>query len=94
MIKTWLELATDIALLNFEAQRVIGLRLMTFAAGGASAQAEAQLMVTEKTAAFAEAAMSLALGGSARKVIRRYRTHVRANERRLTRARTVKRRSR
>jgi hypothetical protein len=42
-------------------------------------------MVTEKTAAFAEAAMTLAMGGSARKVVRRYRTHVKANARRLSR---------
>jgi hypothetical protein len=42
-------------------------------------------MVLEKGTAFVEAATTLALGGSAEKVIRRYRTHVRANERRLMR---------
>jgi hypothetical protein len=40
-------------------------------------------MVTEKANALAEAGMTLARGGSAEKVIRRYRTHVRANKRRL-----------
>jgi hypothetical protein len=44
-------------------------------------------MVTEKVAAFAEAATTLATGGSTRKVIRRYRHHVQANERRLSRRR-------
>jgi hypothetical protein len=87
MIKTWLELATDLALLNLESQRVIGLRLMKLAAGGAAAHSEAQLMVTEKAAAFVEASAALALGSSTGKVIRRYRKHVRANERRLSRRR-------
>ena len=41
-------------------------------------------MVSEKMAAFAEAAATLATGGSTRKVIRRYRHYVRANERRLS----------
>jgi hypothetical protein len=42
-------------------------------------------MVNEKTTALAEAATTLAFGGSAETVVRRYRTHVRANERRLSR---------
>jgi hypothetical protein len=87
MVKHWLDVTMDMMMLSFEAQRVIGLRLAKFAAGGAAAQAEATLMVTEKTAAFAEAAATVALGGSAKKVIRRYRTHVRANERRLSKRR-------
>ena len=41
--------------------------------------------LAEKVAAFVEAATTLATGGSAHKVLRRYRTHVQANERRLTR---------
>jgi hypothetical protein len=39
----------------------------------------------EKTTALAEAATTLATGGSPRTVVRRYRTHVKANERRLSR---------
>ena len=39
-------------------------------------------MVTEKSAAAAEAFGTLAFGGSLQKVMRRYRTHVRANKRR------------
>lgn len=85
MIKTWFDLTLDAAFLGFETQRVVGLRLMKLAAGGAAAHTEAQLMVTEKVAAFAEAATTLATGGSTGKVIRRYRHHVQANERRLSR---------
>jgi hypothetical protein len=85
MFNQWLRLTMDATMLGFETQRVVSLRLAHLAAGGAAAEAEAQLMVVEKGNAFLEAATTLALGGSAEKVIRRYRTHVRANERRLTR---------
>jgi hypothetical protein len=87
MLLPWLDLTMNAAFLGFETQRVVGLRLMKLAAGGTAAQTEAQLMVTEKMAAFAEAAVTLATGGSAHKVLRRYRTHVQANERRLSRRR-------
>jgi hypothetical protein len=85
MLKPWLDLTLNAAFLGLEAQRVVGLRLMKLAAGDAAAGVEAQRMVTEKVAAFAEAAATLAAGGSAHKVLRRYRSHVRANERRLMR---------
>lgn len=85
MFNQWLRLTMDATMLGFETQRVVSLRLAHLAAGGAAAEAEAQLMVVEKGTAFMEAATTLAFGGSAEKVIRRYRTHVRANERRLTR---------
>ncbi|HEX2555994.1 MAG TPA: hypothetical protein VHL98_20035 [Microvirga sp.] len=85
MLKPWLDFTLNAAFLGLETQRVVGLRLMKLAAGGTAAQTEAQLMVTEKVAAFAEAAVTLAAGGSAHGVLRRYRTHVQANERRLTR---------
>ena len=85
MFNAWLRLTLNATLLGFEAQRVVSLRLAHLAAGGAAAEAEAQRMVTEKGAAFVEAATTLATGGSAQKVVRRYRSHVRANNRRLTR---------
>ncbi|MEJ0028359.1 MAG: hypothetical protein WDN01_20220 [Rhizomicrobium sp.] len=69
---------------GFDAQRVIALRLAKLSAGGPKAQREAQLMVVEKLAASAEAAVTLAGGGSARTVIARYRAIMRANERRLS----------
>jgi hypothetical protein len=76
-----MRLTHDAAMLGLEAQRVIGLRLIK--GGGPTAQAEAWRMVSEKTAALAEAGLTLARGGSAGSVIRRYRTHVRSNKRRL-----------
>ena len=85
MFGLWFALTADGARLGFEAQHVIGLRLLRMAGGGAAAQAEASRMVTEKTAAFAEGAMTLAMGGCPRKVLRRYRAHVKANARRLSR---------
>ena len=85
MFHAWLRLALDTTLLGYESQRVVSLRLARLAAGGAAAEAEAQRMVLEKGSAFLEATTTLAFGGSAGRVIRRYRSHVRANERRLTR---------
>ena len=78
-----MRLTHDAVMLGLEAQRVIGLRLIKLSSGGPTAQAEALRMVSEKTAALAEAGLTLARGGSAGSVIRRYRTHVRANKRRL-----------
>ena len=41
MFNDWLRLTFDAALLGFESQRVVGLRLACLAAGGATAEAEA-----------------------------------------------------
>jgi hypothetical protein len=84
MFKNWMRVTSDAVMLGFETQRVIGLRLIKLSRGGPAAEAEALRMVTEKTTALAEAGMTLARGGSAETVIRRYRTHVRANKRRLS----------
>ena len=46
---------------------------------------EARLMVSEKMLAFAEAATTMAMGGSAHMVVKAYRRKVRANTRRLKR---------
>jgi hypothetical protein len=83
MFKNWMRLTRDAMLLGMETQRVMGLRLMKLSRGGRAAEAEALRMVTEKTNALMEAGMTLAPGGSADRVIRRYRTHVRSNKRRL-----------
>jgi len=85
MFNTWFALSAHAAHLGIETQHVIGLRLMKIAAGGAPAQAEVTRMITEKISAFAEAAATLAMGGSPQKIVRRYRTHVKANARRLSR---------
>ncbi|HET9573999.1 MAG TPA: hypothetical protein VFP29_09795 [Methyloceanibacter sp.] len=85
MLKIWMDLAFDSALLCAEAQEVMGLRLMKLAGGGVHAEREARRMVAEKSVAFADAAVSLATGASIDKVVRRYRKIVRANKTRLTR---------
>ena len=80
-------------MLGFEAQQVVALRLMRIAAGGASGQAEAKRMVTEKVEAFAEAQAAAVVttieGGSShrlgKKVVGVYKKRVRGNRRRLTR---------
>lgn len=84
MILPWMKLASDTSLLAMEAQAVIWAR-MTEIAMGRGTPAETMLMVTEKVSAFAEAATTVATGGSAHKVVRGYRRHVRANVRRLRR---------
>ena len=86
MFKSWMRITRDTVLLGLETQRVIGLRLMKLSRGGRGAELEALRMVTEKNTALAEAAMTLARGGSAGTVIRRYRTQVRSNKRRLSKS--------
>ena len=83
MSRNWMRLTHDAVMLGLEAQRVIGLRLIKLSSGGPAAQAEAFRMVSEKSAALTEAGLALARGGSAGSVIRRYRTRVRSNKRRL-----------
>jgi hypothetical protein len=80
----WWNLSYDIVAANLEAHRVIALRLMKLAQGGPAAQMEAQKMVSEKMAASAEAAAMLGGGGSLASVVRRYRTIIRANGKRLS----------
>jgi hypothetical protein len=81
---SWLAMGTDLAMLGVEAQMVIGQRIAMLMVGGPKARAEAQRMVTEKVLAAGNAAVTLAMGGSPRKVVRGYRTKVRANHRRLS----------
>jgi hypothetical protein len=50
---------------------------------GRGTAVETQLMVTEKMLALVEAAGTVAMGGSAHKVVSGYRKRVRANVRRL-----------
>ena len=82
MFWPWLSLSHEATMLAFEAQAVIAMRL-TSAALGRGSQAENTRMVTEKAAAFVEAAAALAGGRSAHHVVRGYRKRVRANARRL-----------
>ena len=84
LFTNWMKITGDAAMLGIETQQVMHLRMMKLFAGGPQAQSEALRMVTEKTTALAEATMTLARGGSAQRVIRRYRTHVKSNQRRLS----------
>ncbi len=82
MTREWFSLA----MLSAEAQQVMWLRWMKLTAGGAAAQTEANLMVSEKIAAAGDAALRLAGGGSTASVVASYRRKVRANARRLLKA--------
>jgi hypothetical protein len=84
MFTDWFKFSTHIAMANWSAQRVVGLRLAMLAKGGPSAEREARRMIVEKIAASAEAWLALANGKSAQSIVRRYRAVVRANERRLS----------
>ena len=82
MFLSWVTLATDATLLTIESQSVIWVRLSQMALGRGS-PAENLLMVTEKVKAFAEAAATIAAGGTAHHVVKGYRQKVRANVQRL-----------
>ena len=83
----WWKFSRDLLAANLEAQRVIVLRIQKMAKGGSPAQKEAQRMVSEKVLASVEAATTAAAGGSPQKVLRRYRTIMRANTKRLLKRR-------
>jgi hypothetical protein len=87
MFSTWMKFSLDAARLGYEMQTVMALRMLRLAQGGAAATTEAQRMVTEKGVAFAEAAATLATGGSMNKVVRRVRSRVSQNKRRLSKTR-------
>jgi hypothetical protein len=85
MFLPWMNYSYQAAMLSWDAQRVIGLRLAKVAAGGPAASSEMSLMISEKVSAAAQAGLTLALGGSHEKVLSGYRRAVRANLRRLGR---------
>lgn len=83
----------DLFRLGCESSLVVGLRMMTFAGGGARATSEAQLMMVEKMQAAAmvmlNSTFAVAGGKSAetigRSAIAHYRRKVVANRKRLLR---------
>jgi hypothetical protein len=93
MWNSWFALSSQAALLNFEAQGVMALRMMRLAAGGARGLSEAQRMVSEKFAALTEAQAAATAAAftdgnghrAAKKVMNVYQKRVRGNRRRLTR---------
>jgi len=82
MFVPWFQLSYSASLLAMESQAVIWTRLTQIALGQGT-PAESMLMVTEKVAAFSEAMLTLASGGSAHTVVKDYRRHVKANVKRL-----------
>jgi hypothetical protein len=93
MLNPWFPLIFKTVQLGVEAQSVIALRMMRFAAGGAAGPAEARRMIADKIAAGFEAqavAVSSVASGHkntvvAGKVLRVFKKRVRANKRRLSR---------
>lgn len=77
----------SIARLAIEANHVIALRCVKLASGGPAAVPEVTRMITEKMQEGVAAAQTLMTGGSHAMVIAGYRKRVRANARRLNRAR-------
>ncbi|MEA2922647.1 MAG: hypothetical protein QOF07_2610 [Bradyrhizobium sp.] len=71
-------------MLALEANGVIALRMMKLMRGGRSARREAKLMVSEKVRAALEASTNLAAGASSDDIVHRYRQHVAANAKRLS----------
>ena len=77
----------SMTLLAIESNHVIALRCAKLARGGPGAAPEMTRMITEKMIEGAAAAQMLMTGGSHEKVIAGYRKRVKANARRLNRAR-------
>jgi hypothetical protein len=85
MFSNWMKFSLSTARLGYEVQTVMALRMLKLARGGSAATTKARHMVAEKGVAFAEAAATLATGGSMNKVVRRVRSRVSKNKRRLSR---------
>ncbi len=81
MNKSWL----NMMMLAGEAQQVIWLRTMKLALGGAKAEREAKLMVSEKIASAQIETLKLMMGGSLETTTKNVRRKVRANRKRLSR---------
>ena len=74
----------DLGRLAAESQQVIWLRWLKLAAGGPQASAEARRMVAEKVIVAAQAGVGAVTGDTPARTVKRYRTKVRANRRRLS----------
>ena len=72
-------------MLTVESQQVIWLRSMKLAAGGTKAEKEARLMVSEKMLMASLEGGRMLMGATSANVVKRYRSKVRANVKRLSR---------
>lgn len=89
---SWLSLSIDAMNMTMEAQSVIALRLARAAVGGAAAEKEAALMVSEKIDTGLELQRQLLMSGfgllnpsASSKAVAHVRRKIRANRRRLLR---------
>ena len=73
----------DAAMLGFESQQVIWMRIMKIARGDEAACSESQLMFTEKILAAMDAGGQAGLGATPASIIDGYLVKVRANAKRL-----------
>jgi len=73
------------AMLAMESCEVVSLRLAKFAGHGEDSEREATLMVSEKLFAALEAGANWFAGASPAAIVTRYREHVAANAKRLSR---------
>jgi hypothetical protein len=78
--KSWF----NMMMLAGEAQQVIWLRTIKLALGGAKAEREAKLMVSEKINSAQVEALKLMMGGSLDSTTKNVRRKVRANRKRLS----------
>jgi hypothetical protein len=76
--------AMETALSTIEATHVITLRMQILLQGGKAAEAEAELMVSEKLRVFTQAASDIAHGASHTMVSENFRSAIRANYDRLS----------
>lgn len=76
--QAWMELAAD-------AQQVVALRSVKLMKNTPAARRESVRMVSEKLVAAHVAGMMLATGASPDKILKHYRSKVKANRRRLSR---------
>ncbi|HEV7436624.1 hypothetical protein [Sphingobium yanoikuyae] len=90
---TWMQAGFDFWMLSAEASTVMTMRIARLATGGAEANAEAELMVSEKIRALIQLQNKIMTGtlgttplSNTRGVLRHYRKKVAANNRRLRRA--------
>jgi hypothetical protein len=87
---SWFQLSWDMMQLTVEANSVIALRTIKMATGGAGANEEVSLMVSEKVQAAMDAQFEMAKALMAGRVdgpskaVALYRRRVRANQKRLT----------
>lgn len=87
----WFGIGMDAWSLGLEASAVVGLRALKIAQGGASGQAEAERMVSEKVEAALDLQLRALTGGlgltpasASARTLAHYRRKVRANRRRLS----------